>query len=166
MSAVSQQQGLRGAGRREPVEVHEPKREDQSLILLSKLRRQRVERCEQERRVAREDWRAKRHELREAKLRRRAAQQEARDYWKQARAQFFSMFMTTGEYKKAKAIYKRMNDHAVQLYLECQEAVTSCKSARAAYFDAGEKLKEAQRQQEKLEILRQEIRVQNMKGEF
>jgi hypothetical protein len=159
MSGRSLQGTLGRMSKREVLDVPEIPRPDKEFDMLIKLRKQRVERFEQERSLAREEWRKKRAELRDLKERWRQAVQDAKDFWKLARDNFLGMVMTSGQYRKAKAIYGRMKEQASQLYMECQDAVKHCRTARTKFFDAGRKLNEARRQHEKLSMLRDEIRL-------
>jgi hypothetical protein len=125
------------------------------------VRKQRLERLERERIEARQAWRASRADLREAKERWRTAVQDAADYWKEARAQFFRIATTSGEFRKAKAIYDRMKAEATELRLGCREYVKYAKAARSVFFEARVRALQANKQQEKLGILRDEIRLLN-----
>lgn len=151
--------------KREPIEVAERKPEDKSLDKLLNVRKQRIDRFERERKEAREAWRESRRALREVKQQRRDAVQAAKDFWQQARAEFFGMTITTGQYKKAKAIYERMKEQAAQLYLQCREAVVECERVRAEFFAARLRAMQAHMQTEKLSILRDEIRALNQQSE-
>ncbi|MEN3296549.1 MAG: hypothetical protein V7642_5802 [Burkholderiales bacterium] len=150
---------------REVIDVPEARRQDKSLDMLLTLRKQRVDRFEQELRVARAAWRDQRAVLRDVKERRRKALQEAKGYWQEARTGFLSMATTSGEYRRAKAVYERMKETAAQLYLECLEEVGQCKSSRAAVFEAHKRLMDGQRQHEKLGMLCDEIRILNHQSE-
>lgn len=165
MSRAEAQRSLVKHSRREVIDVPETRPPDKSLDLLLKLRKQRIERYEQERREARSNWRRRRSELRQLKESRRQALQDAKDFWKQARDQFLSMVTTSGEYRKAKAIYERMKQSAAKLYEECLEAVNRSRSSRTSFFQACKALREAQRQHEKLDMLRDEIRLLNRQSE-
>jgi hypothetical protein len=165
MSRAGEQPSLVRRSRREVIDVPETRPPDKSLDLLLKLRKQRIERYEQERGLTRAQWRRQRAELRDLKERRRQALQDAKDYWQQARDQFLSMVTTSGQYRKAKAIYERMKESASKLYEECQGAVSRCRSSRTAFFEACKALRDAQRQHEKLGMLRDEIRLLNRRSE-
>jgi uncharacterized protein (DUF3084 family) len=165
MSRTGIQRSLVRSSRREVIDVPETRPADKSLDLLLKLRKQRIERYEQERRRTRVEWRQQRTELRDLKKRRRQALQDAKDFWKQARDQFLSMVTTSGQYRKAKAIYERMKQSASQLYEECQGAVSRSRLSRTAFFEACKALRDAQRQHEKLGMLRDEIRLLNRQSE-
>ncbi|MGH8808707.1 MAG: hypothetical protein ACREX0_12595 [Noviherbaspirillum sp.] len=152
----------RGAGRRrvrrEVIEVVETKAQDKSLDKLMHVRKQRLERLERERREAREAWRATRTVMSEQKIAWRTALQAAKDFWIDARAEFLSMTTTSGDFRKAKAIYQRMQAQAAQLHADALDAVKRGKRAREAFFDARFLAVEANLQQEKLKILREEMR--------
>jgi hypothetical protein len=150
--------GGKPRGKREVIDVPEPKPEDKSLDRLLNVRKQRMDRLERERRESREAWKAKRVDLHDAVQRCRAARQATQDYWQQARAEFLNMVTTSGQYQKTKAIYARMKDAAAQCYLECQEEAAHCRAARDAFFEARRCVIHANKQQEKLGILRDEIR--------
>lgn len=154
-----------GRSKREVIDVPESKVQDKSLDRLISVRKQRIDRFERERVEAREAWRAERMKLRDIKERWRIALQDARDFWQSARAEFFSMAMTSGGFRKAKAIYERMKREAAQLHLECREAVLPCKETRTEFFDARKRLLDANRQHEKLGMLRDEIRLLNVERE-
>lgn len=144
--------------RREVIEVAETKAQDKSLDKLMHVRKQRLERLERERREARESWRTARAVMREQKFGWRNARAAAKNFWIDARAEFLSMTTTSGEFRKAKAIYQRMQAHAAQLHTDALEAVKRSKMAREAFFDARFLAVEANLQQEKLKILREEMR--------
>lgn len=149
----------RGA-RREPVDVAERRVPDRRLDQLLHVRRQRLNRFERERNEARQAWRARRRELGALKARWRRARDEALAEWQAARAAFSDMTITSGEFKKAKAVYERMKQAASQLRVDWQEARLGCRGAGAAFFAARLAVLEAQRQQEKLGVLRDELRAQ------
>lgn len=151
--------------KREVLDVPEARPPDRSLDQLLRLRKQRVERYEQERRQARENWREERALLRRRKQSRRDALAAAREYWQQARSQFIGMVMTSGQYRRAKAVYGRMKDAAAQLYLECQQAITRCRAARAGFFEADRELRAARLRHEKLSLLKEELRSINRRSE-
>jgi hypothetical protein len=144
--------------KREVVDVPEPKVQDRSLDKLIHVRKQRLGRLEIERNEARAAWRAARAELHAAKERWRAGERAAREFWKAARADFLSMATTSGQFRKAKAIYQRLQSAASELYLQAKQAVGICKERRVAFFAARRRVAEANLQQEKLNILRDEIR--------
>lgn len=159
------QSSLVRQSRREVIDVPETRPADKSMDMLLRLRKQRIERFEQERLIARQKWRQQRAELRDLKERRRQALQDAKDFWQQAREQFFSMVTTSGEYRKAKAVYERMKQSAAELYEQCLDTVNSCRSSRTAFFDACKTLNAARLQHEKLGMLRDEIRLRNRQSE-
>jgi hypothetical protein len=165
MSSVASLLGGRSSTRREVIEVVERKKEDKTLDKLMGVRKQRISRFEQERNEAREAWRAARMDLRDVKERWRAAVQDAKDFWRQARDEFFQMATTSGQFRKAKAIYERMKTQAEQLHLESRQAVTPCRDTRQGYFAACQRVKDAYRQQEKLTIMCDEIRLSNRQEE-
>lgn len=152
--------------KREVIEVFEPKVEDKSLDKLLNVRKQRLDRLERERISAREAWRKSREQLRDAKERWRTAVQDAHDYWVQARDEFFRMAMTSGDFRRAKGAYDRMKWEAKELRLACNEIVKRCKSTRTEFFEARQRALDANKQQEKLSILRDELRLLNRKSEM
>jgi hypothetical protein len=165
MNRAGEQTSLVRRSRREVIDVPEMRPPDKSLDLLLTLRKGRIERYQQERGLAHAEWRRQRAELRDLKERRRQALRDAKDYWQQARDQFLSMVTTSGQYRRAKAIYERMKQSASKLYEECQGAVSRCRSSRTGYFDACKALSDARRQHEKLGMLRDEIRLLNRQSE-
>lgn len=141
---------------REVVDLPESRKPDTSLDNLLAVRRQRLERLERERGEARLAWRAARAALRAQRQGWRRARQETADFWQQARQEFFSMTTTSGEFRRAKAVYIRMQTQVSQLLLECREAVLPCRASRATFFAARRRVREANLQCEKLSILRHE----------
>lgn len=151
--------------RREPVEVAEPKPEDKSLDKLLGVRKQRLDRMERERRDARLDWQAARARLRDAKLAWRAAIEASKAFWVQARRDFMSMTTTSGHYQKSKAQYERMKRAAAEERVKCLETLDQCRTRRTVFFAARARVLAANRQQEKLTIIRDELRLLHLQGE-
>lgn len=145
-------------GRREVVDVAERKVEDRRLDQLLHVRKQRLGRLERERNEAREAWRARRQAFRQAGQRWRDTLAEAKSQWQRSREEFLRMTLTNGQFSQAKAVYKRLQNEAAQLYLACQEQLRGCRQARTAFFLARQNVLQANRQQEKLGIMRDEIR--------
>ncbi|HEY8023269.1 MAG TPA: hypothetical protein VIF60_01795 [Burkholderiaceae bacterium] len=143
--------------KREVVDVVEAPRKDDGLGHLLQIRKQRIERFERESVLARGQWRNARATLHAAKERWRDAKRDAAEFWRCARSDFLRMNMTSGDFRKAKAIYERMKETAAQLHLECGEAIGPCKKIRAEFFTAKKSANEATRQFEKLGILRGEL---------
>lgn len=167
MSAFAQQSIPGGRrSKREVIDVPEDKREDKSLDRLIVVRKQRIDRFERERNEARQAWRAARAELRATKQRWRDGVKEANEYWKEARAGFLSMTTTSGQFRRAKAVYERLKAHAAQLHLQAREAVAPCRSTREGFFQARRRVVEANRQQEKLVFLRDEVRQQQVQENY
>jgi hypothetical protein len=147
--------------KREVVDVIEPKAEDKSLDRLIGVRKQRMDRLERERREAREAWKARLAELHETARQWRAAKQAATDYWLDVKAGFLNMVITNRQYQQAKAMYEHMKEEAADCYLHCHEAIAACRAGRDAFFAAKLTVIQANKQQEKLSILRDEIRLLN-----
>lgn len=145
--------------KREPVEVAEPKPEDKSLDKLLGVRKQRLDRMERERRDALTGWRMAREDLREAKLAWRAALESTRQFWAQARKDFMSMNTTSGGYQKSRAQYERMKLAAADERMLCLQALDQCRVRRGMFFAARARVLGAKRQQEKLTIIRDELRL-------
>lgn len=152
--------------KREPIDVVEPKPEDRSLDKLLSLRKQRLNRLERERRESRENWSDARAALREAKLQWRAAVQNTKDYWAQARKEFLTMHTTSGQYQKGKAVYERMKQAAADERVRCLEELEECKTKRSIFFEARKRVRTANLQQEKLTIMRDELRQLNHQEEM
>lgn len=152
--------------KREPVDVPERKPEDKSLDKLLHVRKQRLDRLERERREARESWRACRAELRETKEQWREKRQEATDFWARSRNEFFTMTISSGHFRKAKAVYERMKAEAADMRVACLEQARASRQAGHAFFEARLRVLQANRQQEKLTVLRDEIRMQTMQSEM
>ncbi|WP_028100960.1 hypothetical protein [Pseudoduganella violaceinigra] len=151
--------------RREVADVAEPKRPDRSLDQLLHVRKQRLGRLERERASARDSWRSSRQALHGFKLRRREAVRQAAEFWQESRARFLQMTITSGQFHLAKERHARMKEEAASLYLRCQEAVRECRMAGARYFEARAEARRAQRQQEKLGIMRDELRALALRAE-
>jgi len=151
--------------RREVPDVPEPRRHDDSLGRLLHVRKQRLGRLERERNEARQQWRGGRNTLRARKLERRRALDDAAAFWQAARAGFLSMATTSGEFRTAKSRYERMKDDAAACYLRWHEELDRCRAAGDAFFAALAAVRAAQRQQEKLGILRDELRELARRGE-
>ncbi|MFS2008032.1 hypothetical protein ACEN9F_30935 [Duganella sp. CT11-25] len=148
----------RSAVRREAVEVVEPRLPDRTLERLLGVRKHRLERLERERRDAREHWRQQRTALRLAKLLWRGARQAATTHWQQARQQFFAMETDSLQFRAAQGGYERMKRDTGQRLLAWRETAVASREAGAAFFAAHRQLRDARRQQEKLDILREHIR--------
>ncbi|KQV58039.1 hypothetical protein [Duganella sp. Root336D2] len=145
-------------GKREVVDVAEPRRPDRSLDQLLHVRKQRLARLERERSSARESWRSSRQALHDYKLRKREAVHQAAQFWQESRARFLQMTITTGEFHVAKARHARMNEEAASLNLRCHEAVRQSRLAGARFFEARAEARRAQKQQEKLGVMRDELK--------
>lgn len=144
--------------KREVIDILEEKAKDKSLDKLMSVRKQRLERYERERSEARQVWRNARAQLHQLIHSWRDAVIKASDFWQQERTQFFQMTITSGQFRKAKAIYERMKVQAEQLLLESRQAVHECRQKGRDYFIARKNLVDASRQREKLDMLRNEIR--------
>lgn len=145
-------------GKREVIEVAEPRKPDRSLDQLLHVRKQRLGRLEREQASARAGWRASRQVLRELKLRKREAAAQAAQFWQEARASFLAMTITSGQFHLAKARHARLKEEAAGLNLRCREALRECRLAGARFFGARAEARRAQRQQEKLGVMRDELR--------
>ena len=167
MNRIGARTGIGGRqAKREVIDVPEKRPQDKTVDVLHRVRKQRLDRFEQERLQARTQWREARADLREAKQSWRQAKQDAKDFWQEARAGFFGMVTTSGEFRRAKATYQRMKDAAAQRYVECLDVVKRCKETRSGFFEAGVRLREGQREYEKLGMLREELRALNLKEEM
>lgn len=159
MSASASRDSLgRARSKREPVDVAEKKPEDKRLDKLMGVRHQRLDRLERERLDARQAWRDARARLRQAKCSWRDAMQQAQQYWQEARTSFFQMTITSGKFRQSKAAYDRMKENAALQRLAARELVASCRDGGHVFFAAHQVLADARRQQEKLSILRDELR--------
>lgn len=158
MMQVAKQSRLGAScARREVPDLAEPRKPDTSLTKLLEVRKQRLDRLERERRDALAGWRNARAELRGQCQLWRAARHEAVEFWQQARRDFLSMATTSGEYRRQKAKYLRMQEHVAQRLLECRQCLQLCYEHRTAFFNARRRVTEATVQCEKLSILREQI---------
>ena len=147
------------------LDVPEPVKRDNSLDGLMLVRKQRLRRLERECYSCRQEWRSQRQNLRERKKQWRAAQLDAEQYWQQARAEFFRMSLTSGEFKKAKSVYGKMKTAAALLRVEAKTQAEQCKTAGHDFFLKRQELAEAQKKNEKLQILRDEMRREEHRSE-
>ncbi len=145
-------------GKREVIEVAERKVPDKRLDQLLHVRKQRLSRLERERHEARQVWRRRREKFHAAKLRWREAVAKTQEQWQQARRQFLNMTITSGQFRSAKAAYERMKREVAQFYLDCQNQLQRCREAGGKFFEARWAVLDANRQQEKLSLLRDEMR--------
>jgi hypothetical protein len=141
------------------VDVAEPKARERTLERLIGVRKQRLERLERESRDARHAWRDARLALGHGKRRWRQARLDAEQHWQQARRQFFAMEIGSGQFRAAKGAFARLKRQAAQLLLEWREQLAACQSAGAAFFAALERLRQGRRQQEKLQLFSDEMRL-------
>ena len=147
----------RATARREPVEVDEPRAPQRQLDPLLALRRHRATRLEQERLKARADWRAQRAALRAAIARWRSASTHADQAWQQARQAFFAMSCSSGQLRAARAAFERMQREAAALRAGACQAAGASRQAGRAFFSARAGYRQAQRQQEKLQAVCDEL---------
>lgn len=144
--------------RREAADLPEPGTPDRRLDQLLHVRKARLGRLERERDEARLRWRERRQALSALKLRWRRTRDEAQAEWQAARAAFTAMTITSGEFKKARAVYERMKKSAAQLRVQWQELRPICRADGAAWFAAREVVRQASRQEQKMTMLRDELR--------
>lgn len=145
-------------GKREVIDVAERRLPDRRLDQLLHVRKQRLSRLERERNEALQSWRLMRKKLHGNKLRWRRAQEEAREQWEAARQSFTDMVITSGEFRRAKAVYERMKKEAIKLRLDCKEIARASRAAGQFFFEAQQMVQDANKQQEKLGVLRDELR--------
>lgn len=151
---------------RDVPEAPEARFERDDLAKVIGVRKQRLGRLERECMDARLAWRTARNEIRASRQRWRDAVQEAQEFWLEARTGFLSMTTTSGQFRKAKAVYERMKEEAAQLHLACGEAVETARGKRRFFFAARRRVCEARLQQEKLVMLRDEIRATQRQEEW
>jgi len=144
--------------KREVIDVAEMKKPDRRLDQLLHVRKQRLSRLERERNEARDAWRQARDQLSGKKQAWRTMRERAQSGWMEARAGFFSMSLTNADFKRAKAIYERMKLEAAQLRQGCLRHAQDCRQAGAAFFAARDRVQDANKQQEKLTVLRDEMK--------
>ena len=149
----------RARSRREAVDIREPKARDRTLERLLGVRKQRLERLERESLEARQSWRATRAQLHRQKLAWRQALEDAQDFWQRARAQFFAMETSSGQFRAAKGGFNRMKTEAAQLRLEWRETLAAGRRDGTAFFAARQRLSDARHQQEKLKLFDDELRL-------
>ena len=152
--------------RREVRDVPEERFQRDDLAKVISVRKQRLGRLERESAEARTAWRNARSELRGAKQQWRHAVEEAQLFWRKAREAFLSLATTSGQFRKAKAVYERMKMEVTRRHLECREAVVSSKEKQKLFFEARRRVMEARLQQEKLVMMRDEIRSSQLREEW
>jgi hypothetical protein len=148
-----------GAARskREAIDVPEPKAPDRTLDRLLGVRKHRLERLERESLAARDAWRGHRIRLGDTKRSWREACLHAQEFWRQARARYFAMESSSGEFGAAKSGFNRLKREAAQVLLSWRETRAACETAQREFFAARERLAQARRQQEKLGMFRDEM---------
>ena len=149
---------LNGSRLREVQDVPEPVRKDCPLDKLVRIRRQRIEKSERDCLRARQHWRECRRQLRQQSQGSKDAESRAQQCWKKARKDFFDMSISSGQFKKAKAVFKKMQATAAEMRALAHAAVDESKLARTAYFKAKVNLAEARKQAEKLDLMSEELR--------
>lgn len=144
--------------RREPVEVAEPVRPDRRLAELGRLRGLRTGAAEREQQVLRGAWRGQRAALRTAIAAWRAAEERLHKEWQEARAAFFAMRSSSGQFRAAKAVYERARRDSALARAAAQGQAGECRDAGRRFFEACERLRAARKRQEKLAMLDQELK--------
>lgn len=147
--------------RREPVDLPEPKRQDKSLPKLIGVHKRRLERMEWECLQARDNWRELRVVVTKVKQEWRDAQQHARDFWADARAEFFRMEISSGKFRTAKAAYERKKLAAEQVHIRAREAAQNARQAGQAYFVLKQQVRAGHLRSEKLDILQKILHEKN-----
>jgi hypothetical protein len=145
--------------RREVVDVAEPKKPDRRLDKLAHVRKQRLRRYERERNEKCEIWRRQRHELKKKRQLWRTQQQQAVQFWEEQRQAFFAMTISSGNFRAAKFTYQRMLAQAAQTHLEAREQAQRCRQDGKVFFAALRQVRQARLQQEKLDFMRDELRM-------
>lgn len=151
--------------RREPVEVAEPARPDRRLAELGVLRGLRTAGAERLQQAMRGAWRRERAALRVAIEAWRAAERRTHREWSEARAAFFAMRSTSGQFRAAKARYERARADSALQAAAARGAVPGCRAAGRRFFAACAALAAARKRQEKLALLEQELARQAVQGE-
>ncbi|TWC67318.1 hypothetical protein [Herbaspirillum sp. SJZ099] len=146
------------AGKREVIDVAEMKKPDRRLDQLLHVHKQRLSRLERERNEARQAWREIRQQLSGKKQDWRQLQSRAQSEWMSARTAFFSMGLTNADFKRAKSVYERMKLEAGEMRLACLALARTCRQAGTAFFAARDRVQGANKQQEKLTVLRDEMK--------
>ena len=147
--------------RREPVDVPEPKRQDKSLPKLIGVHKRRLERMEWECLQARSAWRELRESVAQVKQDWRDAQQHARDFWADARADFFRMEISSGKFRTAKGAYERKKLEAEQIHIQAREAAQRARQAGHGYFLLKQLVRAGHLRSEKLGMLQKILHEKN-----
>lgn len=149
-----------GQHRREPVDVPDPARPDPRMAELGRLRTLRTASAERAQLAQRGVWRAARESLRAQVAAWRAGEEKTLQDWLDARAAFFAMRCSGGQFRAAKAAYERGRREGTLARAAAREQAGVCRSDGRRYFAAGEEVRRARKRQEKLRILDQELRRQ------
>ncbi|AWL03531.1 hypothetical protein ACFOHT_05675 [Massilia oculi] len=144
--------------RREPVDVKDPARPDPRMAELGRLRQLRTASAEREQLARRAAWRTARAALHAAVAAWRAGEARTMRDWQDARAAFFAMRCSGGQFRAAKAAYERGRREGAVARAAAQEQVGACRADGRRYFAAGEEVRRARKRQEKLRILDGELR--------
>lgn len=149
---------LNGRLRQEAYDVPEPVRKDCPLEKLVRIRRQRIEKSERDCLRARQYWRECRLQLRQKNQGSKEAESRAQQCWQQARRDFFDMSISSGQFRAAKAAFKKMQAAAAEMRVLARAAAKESRLARVAYFRARTTLAEVRKQAEKLDLMSEELR--------
>ncbi len=147
--------------RRELVDIPEPKRQDKSLPKLIGVHKLRLELMERECLQARTAWRELRTNVARVKQDWRNAQQHARDFWADARADFFRMEISSGKFRTAKGAYERKKLEAERIHIQAREAAQRARRAGQAYFMHKQLVRAGHLRSEKLDILQKILHEKN-----
>ncbi len=147
--------------RRELVDLPEPKRQDKSLPKLIGVHKRRLERMEWECLQARTHWRELRGSVAQVKQDWRNAQQHAKDFWADARAEFFRMEISSGKFRTAKGAYERKKLEAEQIHIQAREAAQRARQSGQAYFLLKQLVRAGHLRSEKLDILQKILHEKN-----
>lgn len=157
MSASIHATPRRQPRRREPVELPEPARPDPRLAELGRLRALRSASAERQQQALRAAWRRERAALHEATGAWREADRRAHHEWGEARAAFFAMRSTSGQFRAAKARYERACADSALQRAALHQAVDACRVAGRSFFAACAALRAARKRQETFALLEQEL---------
>lgn len=151
--------------RREPVDLADPARPDPRMAELGRLRTLRTASAEREQLALRGAWRAARQGLHAAITAWRAGERQTQHDWQEARAAFFAMRCSGGQFRAAKAAYERGRREGALARAAALAQAADCRADGRRYFAAGDAVRQARKREEKLRILDGELRRLLARGE-
>ena len=143
------------ASRREPVEVAEPRRPDNTMARVASIRTSRLQRLEADLVAARQAWRREREAVRQAIAQARQAQQDAIAFWHEAMQAFTDLCITSADLQRAKAVHHRLRLQAQDCRVQVRRQHQQCIQAREQRHRLEAEVLAQRKQVEKLALWRE-----------